>query len=588
MNTNRRASAAARRRPNTPAASPRMGELGRVRFVLFALGALFLVLILRALYLQLVDQDFLRDQGDARFRRVLTLDATRGLITDRNGEPLAISAQVQSVWASPADMEEIPADKLQQLATLLEVPVKELSARLVDKKREFVYLKRQISPEQANKVLALGIPGIASQPEYRRFYPAGESFAHIIGFTGMDSSGQEGLELARDRMLAGKNGSRVVLKDRRGHIVDDLAAIEQPHDGQTLVLSMDQRLQYLAYRELKAAVEVNKAKAGSVVVLDGKTGEILALANMPSYNPNNRSEINPDSRRNRAVVDLFEPGSTMKPVPVAMALDAGKVTPNTVLNTQTYMIGPATVRDTHNYPSLSVTGIIQKSSNVGASKLAAMFSPQQMWTFYDEVGFGRSVHSGFPGESTGRLRNWKNWRPIEQATMSFGYGVSVSLLQMARSYTIFTNDGKLLPVSFLKLNSPLPSKQLISSKTAEQMREMMMTVTQQGGTAVRAQVLGYNVGGKSGTARKLEHGVYQPNKHIGLFIGFAPATRPRLIVAVMIDEPQAGAYYGGSVAGPAFANIMAGSLRILGVPPDAPTSNSLVPVNQIEEVREET
>lgn len=587
MNTNRRVPPSGRRSGAAPV-SPRIGEFGRVRFVLFVLGALFLVLILRALYLQLVDQDFLRDQGDARFRRVLTLEATRGLITDRNGEPLAISAQVQSIWASPADVENVPVEKMKTLATLLDLSVKDLESKFADKKREFVYLRRQISPAQAEKVMALGIPGVASQPEYRRFYPAGESFAHIIGFTGIDGSGQEGLELARDRMLAGKNGSRVVLKDRRGHIVDDLAAIEQPRDGQTLVLSMDQRLQYLAYRELKTAVEANKAKAGSVVVLDAQTGEILALANMPSYNPNNRSEINPDSRRNRAVVDLFEPGSTMKPVPVAKALDAGRVNPNTVLNTQTYMIGPATVRDTHNYPSLTVTGVIQKSSNVGSSKLSAMFTPQEMWAFYDEAGFGRSARSGFPGESNGRLRDWKHWRPIEQATMSFGYGISVSLLQMARAYTMFTADGKLLPVSFVKLNTPLPGKQVISPETAGQMRNMMMTVTQQGGTAVRAQVLGYNVGGKSGTARKLEHGVYQANKHVGLFIGFAPATKPRLIVAVMIDEPQAGSYYGGSVAGPAFANIMAGSLRILGVSPDAPTSNSLVPVNQIQEVREET
>lgn len=568
--------------------SPKIGEKSRVRFAVLMLCLLFVMLLARGLYIQLFSQDFLQNQGDARFRRVLKLEAIRGQITDRNGAPLAISAQVKSIWASPADMEKLPAEQIEALAKLLELSPETVTTKLADKKKEFVYLKRQISPEQADKILALAIPGIASQSEYKRFYPSGESFAHIIGFTGIDGVGQEGLELARDRMLAGKPGSRVVLKDRRGHIVDDLAAVEQPRDGQALVLSMDQRLQYLAYRELKAVVDANKAKAGSVVVLDAQTGEILALVNMPTYNPNIRNNINPESRRNRAVVDLFEAGSAMKPMPVAKALDAGKVTPMTVMNTQSYMIGPAVVRDTHNYPSLSVTGIIQKSSNVGSSKLSLMFSPQEMWTFYDEMGFGRSAHSGFPGESNGHLRNWKNWRPIEQATMSFGYGVSMSLLQLARAYTIFTTDGQLLPVTFVKQNAPLPGKRMISARTAQQMREMMTTVTQQGGTGVRAQVLGYNVGGKSGTVRKLEKGVYQSNKHIGIFVGFAPATYPRLIVAVMIDEPSAGAYYGGSVAGPAFAQIMAGGLRILGVPPDSPTSTKLIPVNQIQEVREET
>jgi cell division protein FtsI (penicillin-binding protein 3) len=436
--------------------------------------------------------------------------------------------------------------------------------------------------------MALGIPGIAKQQEFRRFYPAGESMAHLIGFTGVDGRGQEGLELAREKMLAGKSGRRVVLKDRRGHIIEDVAAIEPPKDGQTLNLAIDQRIQYLAYRELAAAVEVNKAKAGSIVVLDGKSGELLALANVPSFNPNNRKELDPERRRNRAVIDMFEPGSTMKPFPIAMALNAGKVNPNMVFDTNPYMIGPAHVRDSHPKPSMTLTEVIQKSSNVGASKVALMFSPEQMWTFYDEVGFGRSVHAGFPGEVAGRLRGWQGWRPIEQATMSFGYGVSVSLLQMARAYTVFTNNGALLPVSLTKLTSPQPAKPLISPEAARKMREMLMTVTQAGGTATRAQVLGYNVGGKSGTARKLVNGGYQADKHRGLFIGFAPATNPRLIVAVMIDEPSAGSYYGGSVAGPAFSNTMAGALRILGVEPDAPSNNSLLPVNQVPEIREDT
>lgn len=563
---------------------------GRVAVVLSLLGMLLLALLARAIYLQVVQQDFLQNQGDARFRRTLLLEANRGEITDRNGEPLAISTPVQSIWASPVDMQldAVPTAKLQQLARLLEMPLDEVKRKLSDNKREFVYLKRQISPALAHQVMALEIPGVAKQQEFRRYYPAGEMLAHVVGFTGVDGKGQEGFELTREKMLAGKHGSRTVLKDRRGHIVEDLAVIEPPRDGQTLQLSIDKRIQYLAYRELKAAMEVNKAKAGGVVVLDARTGEVLALANTPSYNPNNRAVLEPEMRRNRAVVDMFEPGSTMKPFPIAMALDAGKVTPDTVFDTQTYRIGPATVRDTHPKPAMTVTQIIQKSSNVGSSKMAAMFSPEDMWTFYRQAGFGQSPQTGFPGESAGRLRDWQNWRPIEQATMSFGYGVSVSLLQLARSYTVFTSRGTLLPVSFTRLGAPLPGKSLIKPETAKKMRDMMVTVTEEGGTAVRAQVLGYHVGGKSGTARKLVGGAYAANKHIGLFVGFAPATTPRLIVALMIDEPGAGAYYGGAVAGPAFSNIMAGSLRILGVEPDAPSNNTLIPEHQISEVREET
>lgn len=565
-------------------------EQSRVSLVLALLGALFLALLARAIYLQVVQQDFLQDQGDARFRRSLVLEANRGTIIDRNGEPLAISTPVQSIWASPVDMDlkTVPREKLVALAQLLSLPLDEVVSKLSDSKREFVFLKRQISPALAQKVLALQIPGVAKQQEFRRFYPSGEMLAHVIGFTGVDGKGQEGLELTREKMLAGKPGSRTVLKDRRGNIVEDLAVIEPPRDGQTLTLSIDKRIQYLAYRELKAAVEANKAKAGGVVVLDAVTGEVLALANVPSYNPNNRAVLNPEMRRNRAVVDMFEPGSTMKPFPISMALDAGKVTPDTVFDTKPYRIGPATVRDTHTKPAMTVTEVIQKSSNVGASRMAAMFTPEQMWTFYRQVGFGVSPQSGFPGETSGRLRDWQGWRPIEQATMSFGYGVSLSLLQQARAYTIFTHDGALLPVSFMKLAAAVPGKQLIKPDTARKMRDMMVTVTQPGGTGTRAAVLGYNVGGKSGTARKLVGGSYASNKHIGLFVGFAPATSPRLIVAVMVDEPTGGSYYGGTVAGPAFSNVMAGSLRILGVEPDAPSNNTLIPESQIPEVREET
>lgn len=548
----------------------------RSRIVLLFFGVLFSGLIARAFYMLFFSSSFLQNQGEARFRRHLTIHATRGMITDRDGGPLAISALVESIWVSPSSMNKVPNQQLQKLAELLQMSLSDIQAKLSNKQKDFVYLKRHIPPELAKKIIDLGIAGIATQTEYRRFYPTGELFAHVLGFTGIDDVGQEGLELAYNNQLAGHDGSRVVIKDRLGSIVDDWGAIEQPKNGHKLVLSIDQKLQYLAFRELKAGVEANKAKSGSVVVLDAQTGEILAMANYPSYNPNNRQMIHPNQLRNSAVTDLTEPGSTIKPILVSKAIDSGKVTPNTVLNTNSYKIGGAIVRDVQAYPSLNVTGVIQKSSNVGVSKLALMFSPREMWNFYHTVGFGRPLYSNFPGESAGSLRNPANWQPLEQATMSFGYGVAASLLQMARAYTIFTTDGQLLPVSFSKLSIRPKGERVISSATAYKMRQMLVAVTQPGGTAMRVQVLGYNVAGKSGTVRKLEKGIYQPNKHAGLFVGFAPAlTKPRFIVAVMIDEPRAGFYYGGSVAGPVFSRIMSGCLRTFGVASDM-TANQLL------------
>lgn len=544
----------------------------RSRIVLLVFGLLFSLLITRAFCMLFFNGSFLQNQGEARFRRDLAIHATRGMITDRDGALLAISAHVESIWASPSSMSKVPYQQLQNLAQLLRIPLSDIQAKLSDKRKDFVYLKRQISPELAKKIIALGIAGIATQTEYRRFYPTGELFAHVLGFTGIDDIGQEGLELAYNNQLAGHDGSRMVVKDRLGHIVDDLAAIEQPKNGQKLVLSIDQKLQYLAFRELKAGVEANKAKSGSVVVLDAQTGEILAMANYPSYNPNNRQMVHPNQLRNIAVTDLTEPGSTIKPILVSKAIDSGKVTPNTMLNTRSYKIGGAIVRDVRSYPSLNVAGVIQKSSNVGVSRLALMFSPHEMWRFYHTVGLGRPLYSNFPGESAGHLRNPANWQPLEQATMSFGYGVAVSLLQMARAYTIFTTDGQLLPVSFSKLSTRPEGEHVISNSTAYKMRQMLVAVTQPS-----IQVLGYNVAGKSGTVRKLEKGVYQSNKHAGLFIGFAPAlTKPRFIVAVMIDEPRAGSYYGSSVAGPVFSRIMSGCLRTFGVASDMTISNSLI------------
>ncbi|GGY09276.1 peptidoglycan D,D-transpeptidase FtsI family protein [Paludibacterium paludis] len=550
---------------------------GRVRFVLGAIGVLFLALVGRAVYLQVVQQDFLVNQGEARFRREMTLPANRGLITDRNGEPLAISTPVQTIWASPADMEPVPPAKLRELARLLEMSPQELDSKLADRKREFVYIKRQINPEIADKVMALGIPGIAKQQEYRRFYPAGEIVSHIIGFTGVDGKGQEGVELSREKMLSGVNGRRTVLKDRRGQIIEDVAAIQPPHDGQTVALSIDYRIQYLAYRELKNAVEENKARAGGVVVLDAHTGELLALANYPSFNPNNRVGVTPEMMRNRAVIDLFEPGSTMKPLSIAIALEEGKANRHTVLDTHSYTIGPALIRDVSPSPSLDIEGVIKRSSNVGASKLALMVPPKDFWSFYDSLGFGHAPNTGFPGEASGRLRDYKSWRPIEQATMSFGYGVSVSLLQMARAYTIFANDGVLLPMSLYKSPTPTSGRRVLNSKAAEDMRQVLVANSGEGGGAQQGRVIGYSIGGKSGTARKLEGRTYVADKHRALFMGFAPGKSSRLIVAVMIDEPSAGKYYGGAVAAPVFSRIAGGALRVLNVQPDEPFNNALVP-----------
>lgn len=560
----------------------------RTWLVLGGLMGLLLILIGRAAYLMGWNETFLQEQGQARYSRVIRLEANRGMITDRNGEPLAISTPVQSIWASPSDMEPLSPRLLKELARVLELPESEISRKLADRKRDFVFLKRQLSPEKSDRVLALGIPGISKQTEYRRYYPAGEMMAHIIGFTDIDGKGQEGLELTREAMLAGKPGSRHVIKDRRGYIVEDVTSIEQPKDGQTLTLSIDRRIQYLAYRELKSAVEANHAKAGGIVVLDARTGEVLALANVPSYNPNSRNLNDPAARRNRALTDLLEPGSVMKPISVSAALDRNIVQPTTVIATgASFTIGPNTVRDVHASGALSTEQIIQKSSNVGTAKIALKLDREELWSMYDAVGFGQAPHSGFPGEASGRLRAWKTWRPIEQATMSYGYGVSVSLMQMAKSYQIFAGDGQIRPITFQKLVAPLPGKQVIKPETAAAMRKMLEMVTLPGGTAPKAQVVGYRVGGKTGTAHKLVNGGYAEDRYIASFVGLAPISDPRLIVGVMIDEPSAGQHYGGLVSAPVFSAVVKECMRMLGIPPDAPVNNILLPDTNQQDVKED-
>ncbi|MBI5659493.1 MAG: penicillin-binding protein 2 [Nitrosomonadales bacterium] len=544
-------------------------------FVLLLLG--LSALLVRAAYLQGVHNDFLQQKGDARYGRVVTINAHRGMISDRHGEPLAISTPVESVWASPRDVEATP-QQVKQLAQVLGMPIEEVKNRLSDTSRDFVYLKRQLPPDQAEKIVGLGVPGVSLRREYRRYYPDADVAAHLLGFTDVDDNGQEGVELALQEQLGGKAGSQRVIKDRRGHIVEDVASIRAPKPGSDLALSLDSRMQYLAYREIRLAVEQHHARAGSIVVLDAKSGEVLALANWPSYNPNNRAK--PDTRvmRNRAVTDLFEPGSTMKPFAVAAALDAGKVTAETVIHTEggEFAIGKRKIRDTHPETVLTVAQVIQKSSNVGAAKIALSLPPEAFWRSLSEAGFGGQTGSGFPGEAAGKLRDYRKWLPIEQATMSYGNGISVNLLQLARAYTVFANNGELKPVTLLKREEPVVGRNAYSPATALAVRDMLELVVKPGGTAPLAQIAGYRVAGKTGTAHKLEGGRYV-NRYIASFVGLAPASDPRLIVAVMVDEPGGAQYYGGQVAAPVFGNVMGAALRLLNAPNDAPLGNVMMP-----------
>ena len=560
----------------------------RSRLLLGLLLAWFAALAGRALYLQGLHNDFLQQKGESRYSRVIDLSATRGRIVDRNNEPLAISTPVESVAASPADVSIAP-EQTKRLARLLETDAGEIGKKLADTKREFVYLKRQLPPEEAARVVALGVPGVFLQREYRRYYPAGEVTAHLIGFTDVDGRGQEALELAFEERLAGQPGSRRVIKDRLGKIVEDVESIRTPQNGATLRLSIDARIQYLAYRELKAAVAAHRARAGGIVVLDAASGEVLAMANVPSYNPNNRDKFDPRRTRNRAVTDLFEPGSTLKPFTVAAALQAGTVSADSVIQTAPgqFAIGNRVIHDAHPLGALTVSQVIQKSSNIGAAKMALGLKPETLWGLFNHVGFGVPPRSGFPGEVSGKLRAYASWRPIEQATMSYGHGISVSLLQLARAYLIFATDGELRPATLVRREAPAETVQVITPETAQAVRRMLEMAAQPGGTAPRAQVTGYRVAGKTGTAHKLEGRHYAPDKYVSSFVGFAPVSRPRLVVAVMIDEPRAGQYYGGAVAAPVFSQVMAGGLRLLAVAPDAPLDNVVLPPPDTPEVKEE-
>ena len=543
----------------------------RSRTVGLLLMGAFAALVGRAFYLQVINNDFLQEKGESRYLRDIEVSASRGKIVDRNGDLLAVSTPMKSIWAIPGDARTMSTAQKRQLAALLDISVRELDGKIAPEKT-FVFIKRQVPPETADRIAALKLPGVHQEKEYRRYYPTGDMTAHIVGFTGVDDKGLEGVELAFQPSLIGRHGSRTVIRDRRGNIVEDIGALKPPQDGKDIRLALDSKIQYLAYSQLKAAVEKHKAKAGGAIVLDTRTGEILALVNLPSYNPNNREHLSGAQLRNRAITDTFEPGSVMKPFTAALALELGKVRPETVINCAPgkLSIGPATISDAHPHGALTVAQVVQKSSNVGTVKMALGFPPRDMWEMLDSVGFGQAPNLGFPGEVHGRLRPWKNWRPIEQATMSYGHGVAVSLIQLARAYAIFARDGETVPLTLIRSDEPpAHGARVFSQQTAREIRTMLEMAVQPEGTAPKARVPGYRVGGKTGTAYKIEGGVYV-RKYIASFIGLAPIGDPRLVVAVMIDEPTGGAHYGGDVAGPVFSQIMGGSLRTLGIPPDDP------------------
>jgi cell division protein FtsI (penicillin-binding protein 3) len=550
-----------------------LGRFYAVIAVLVVLGVLVFTRIARN---QVLDgeegKDFLQAQGEARSLRTEPIIALRGMITDRFGEPLAVSTPVVTVWANPKFLNQ-EARPLRPLADALDIDLAELQKK-VNSGKGFVYLKRQMSPDSAQQVMALNYPGVFAQREYRRFYPAGEVTSHVVGFTDMDDNGQEGMELAYNNILKGQMGSKRVLKDLSGRVIKDVQLVKSAEPGQTLQLSIDMRLQYLAYRSLKQAVTDFKAKAGTVVVLDSTTGEVLAMVNIPTYNPNNRTDLSTDSLRNRAITDVFEPGSTIKPFSMSVALGTGRYKPETLIDTNpgSVRVGRKLLKDHHNNGVIDLTQIIARSSQVGMTKVALTLPGEDIRGILHRVGFGQVTASGFPGESAGVLPNYRKWAPIVQATMAFGYGISVTPLQLAQAYSVFANGGVKKPVSLLRLDTDAAQHRVTETvmppAIAHELVSMMEHVTQAGGTATRAAVTAYRISGKTGTAHKAEGGAYSEKRYTAVFAGMAPATRPRFVTVVMIDEPSSNKYYGGEVAAPVFSEVMSTALRLYSVPPD--------------------
>ena len=548
----------------------------RWRFLLGLILCSLALLIGRAAYLQVLDKQFLKHQGDLRHIGIMPVPAHRGRIMDRHGEVLAVSTPVKSIWVNPAEFHKgpIPADKLKALSGYLGIKTDEVFRRVgEDPRRAFAYLKRKMNPEQADAIMALGLPGVYSERAFKRYYPTGEVNAHLLGLTNVDGKGQEGMELARDGSLKGIDGIRRAVRDGKRRIIERTEELRQPVPGQDLTLSIDSRLQYVAHKELKAAVAQHRARSGSLVLMDAHTGEVLAVSNQPSFNPNSRGKVLPEVSRNRAITDLFEPGSTMKPMAVACALELGLTHPHTMINTNGGLmhVGSNVVKDVHSYGAMDVTKILQKSSNVGVSKIALSVPPRKFWAFYHNLGFGQPLETGFPGEAKGRLSDYHGWSAFEQATLSFGYGVSTSVLQLTRAYAAIANDGAMPMAHLAWVEGNGDSSRIMSAKTAISLRSMLEKVVSKEGTALQAAVPGFRVAGKTGTVKKLgARGGYTTSRYNAVFAGMAPASNPRLVMVVMIDEPSAGEYYGGVVAAPVFSKVMQESLRILDIAPDRP------------------
>lgn len=540
---------------------------GRLLLGVFALAAI--ALLWRGVYLQLTHKDFLQDHGDARYLRTVAIPAHRGMVMDRHGEPLAISTPVSSVWADPRQLAMVP-EQWPKLASVLGMSAKQLKALIEPRiHREFVYLKRHVDPTVAGQVMNLGISTVSLRSEYRRYYPMSEVTAHVLGFTNVDDLGQEGVELGFEGHLGGTPGAKRVIKDRLGRIVENVESIRAPKPGRDLTLSLDKRIQYVAYRELKAGIQRYRARSGSMVILDAHNGEILAMVNQPSYNPNNRIDLKGEYYRNRAVTDVFEPGSTIKPFTVAAALETGAYAPSTAVDTRPgyFRVGRHTVRDLHNYGVLDVSGIIKNSSNVGATKIALSLKPGLLWRLFNQLGFGAFTETGLPGESPGFLRDYQDWREVDRATLAFGYGLSVTTLQLAQAYMAFANDGVVLPLTLERRTALPEGRRVMAPRTARQVRAMLEEVVKEG-TGVLAKIAGYRVAGKTGTVHKSTRGGYAKHRYVSLFAGLAPASQPRLVAVVMIDEPRSGKYFGGLTAAPVFANVMRDALRLMSVPPD--------------------
>ena len=544
---------------------------GRVSLVIVFFAFAASALVARAVHLQVFNKDFLNHQADSRHLRTEKISAHRGSITDRHGEPLAISTPVDSVWANPKEL-ATAVDSVPALARALDVDADQLMRRITRSMgKEFVYLRRHLSPQKAKQVMDLKLPGVNVLREYRRYYPAGEVTGHVVGFTSIDDEGQEGLELAFNHWLAGDSGSKRVLKDRLGRAVENVASIKPPQHGKDLRTSIDLRLQYLAYRTLKSAIRKHAAESGSIVILDVKTGEVLAMVNQPSYNPNDRSQYSAERYRNRAITDIFEPGSSIKPLIIAAALESGRYRASSMVDTAPgyIVVGPKRIEDTQNLGRVSLSTVLSRSSNVGITKVAMSLEADHLWQTMTRFGLGSLTSSGFPGESAGLLTHYNDWRQISQATLGYGYGISVTPLQLTQAYATLGNDGRIRPVSLVALDQPNDGERVIGSETAESIRDMMEQVVRPGGTGAEAGVAGYRIAGKTGTSWKFAPGGYSEDKYFSIFAGLAPASDPRLATVVIIDEPTGELYYGGDVAAPVFGDVMTESLRLLAVPPDA-------------------